>query len=215
MPRIKKKVTSVASIAKEVAKIHGVTATSAKPIIQSAVEIMTKQLFETGYLRLPGFANINIAVIMSKKGKVGIRCAFRPCTSFKIKRDAILTDPTRIDFVNYLLERDELMLHRSEQRRVARRAYRAEQHPSVRLARQQAHAASIKELTGVDVQPESIPVEHVIRGTDYIPPLPDSYTEIRDLIAKAGVFPLEKLHRCSHLTTCTPSPTLPDDSAHA
>jgi hypothetical protein len=215
MPRIKKKVTSVTSIAKEVAKVHGITVTSAKPIVQSAIEVMTKQLFETGYLRLPGFANINIGVGMSKKGKISVRCAFRPCTAFKIKRDAILTDPTRLEFVNYLLERDELLLHRSEQRRVARRVYRAEQHPTVRLLRQQAHAASIKELTGVDVPPESIPVEHVIRGTDYIPPLPDSYTEIRDLIAKNGVFPLEKLHRCSHLTTGTPVPTPPSDSVDA
>jgi len=209
LKKFKKKKTTQTTIADEVAAIHGLTKSTVRPLTKSVFTAMVKQFFETGYLNIAGFATLNLEItIRSGKPRTFIR--FTPGKLFKGKRDAVLTELEGLDFLNYLLERDDKKAENIELRRLDMIQF-IQKMRNLRIEHDQDRmAAAIEAKTGQKVDPRSIGEEYLIPPRDRTHPLPDHRVEVHEIIATAGVFPLEKLFRHVNPESDSPPVELPD-----
>lgn len=204
MTQFKKKSGNVTSIADEVAALHGLTKSTMRPLTKSVFAALVNQLFEKGSIRIPGLGSWHVEMsIRSGTPRTFVR--LRPHKYVRDRVRTILSNPENLDFVNYLLQRDEGKQFRREKNRIKELEY-AGRKKALRLGHERARvAAAIKATTGLDVDPATIAEEFVIRPLLNSPPSRGLHREERDLIAEGGVFPLEKLFLPSHLRGDTPS----------
>lgn len=203
MTEFKKKSASITSIADEVAALHGLTKSTMRPLTKSVFTALVNQLFEKGRVSIPGLGSLNLEFSI----KSGAPTAFTRVRLHKKVRDRekqMFLDPANLSFVNYVLQRDEKIIERRETSRLGqiefglkKRQYRID-NERIRVA------AAIKATTGQEIDPESISEEYLIPPRANTARLPEHRIEVRDLIATAGVFPLEKLYHPTHQPTDTP-----------
>lgn len=204
MTEFKKKSGNVTSIADEVAALHGLTKSTVRPLAKSVFMVMVKQLFERGRINIPGVGAFNVEMSI-RTGTPVTFVRFRIGKNIREKAKSILTNPENLDFVNYLLERDEGNAYRRESNRLRELEYRSVKKEK-RLEYERVRvAAAIKAATGLDADVSHLEEELLIPPLLNTPKLPEHRTEVRDLIAVAGVFPLEKLFLPKHLRDDSPS----------
>lgn len=203
MTEFKKKSASITSIADEVAALHGLTKSTMRPLTKSVFTALVHQLFEKGRVSIPGLGSLNVEFsIKSGEPKAFVRVRLHK--HIRDREKQMFIDPANLSFVNYMLQRDEKAIENREKSRLSqiqyglkKRQFRID-HERIRVA------AAIKATTGQDVDPESISEEYLIPPRVNTPRLPEHRIEVRDLIATAGVFPLEKLYHPTHQPTDTP-----------
>jgi nucleoid DNA-binding protein len=189
MTQFKKKSGNVTSIADEVAALHGLTKSTMRPLTKSIFEVLVKQLFERGKIQIPGFGSMTVEFSI-KSGEPRAFAKFRWNKRVRDRWNTVFTDPNNLDFVNYILQRDETKDRIRDENRLKQLEYRARK-KALRIGHERNRvAAVIKAATGIDADVSQIQEELLI---------PPHRIEVRDLIAATGVFPLEKLHRPAHL----------------
>ena len=198
MTKFKKKSGNITTIADEVAALHGLTKTTMRPLTKSVFAVLVKQLFDTGNIRIPGLGSMTIEFSI-KSGTPRAFARFKWHKHVKDRWNTIFRDPENLDFINYILQRDETKDRIRDQNRLKELEFR-DRKRELRIGHERRRAAElIKAATGIDADVSQIDVSILIPPLLYTPWLPAHRIEVRDLIAATGVFPLEKLHRPAHL----------------
>jgi nucleoid DNA-binding protein len=212
MPPISKKSGNITTIADEVAALHGLTKSTVRPIAKSVFNTLVKQLFEYGRVNIPGFCTIKIDMSI-KSGSARTFTQLRLGKAIRDRNKAIMTNPDNLDFVNRLLEREEGNAFRRETSRLRELTYQSSKKEKRLGYERERVAAAIKLATGIDADVSNLPEELLIPPLLNSPRLPAHRTEVRDLIAIDGVFPLEKLFLPKHLREDSQQAPPEDDRA--
>lgn len=192
MARKKTKITNYASIAQEVSQIHGISLGLAQGIVESTFEAMYRQFTEeTGKVRMPGIGTMEVSISI-RSGQAKGFFMFRPLKRMKDWLADLPKNPKNEQFLEYLLERDEVKYERYETGRLVK----LEKIKGWRLADQARDRARIAryaaEHLGVAVNPEEIHTEYLTPPRDHNARLPDHRVSVREMLTKSGGLPPAK-----------------------
>ena len=188
MTKSKKKITTIVTIAKEVAKKQGVTIGTAKAIIEQAFMVFVSQLKESGYARINHLGTFNLS-ITCRSGEAKGRLDFRPSKILGDYVKPLPKTPENGPVLEYILSRDEKKLERYETGRLVR---------AQRIKMWQAQAADrererigrfIAEQLGQPVNTAAIPTEYLTPPRGRRGLQADHYVAARELVEIAGGLP--------------------------